>query len=152
MSWTEGYLLTEIALPPITRSLVIAQQWENLEKLMGALLLPGAGLRKGLERHKSFTSVEHMLALRDGANSEEEDGIWHDDSSRVLAFSLALNFFGLPEGGQLEIRRRGEESGVALGPFEPGRLIIFNTGLDGFEHRTRKVTAGLRLVCAGWCS
>lgn len=151
MSWNEGYLIDQCPLPAQTRSLVLAQDWANLDKIMAALVAPGGAIFEKLSQHASFKSIEHMIALRDGASSEEEDGIWHDDGSRVLAFSLSLNYYGLPQGGELEVRPKEKETN-SLGPFEPGTLVIFRTGQDGFEHRTRKVTAGLRLVCAGWCS
>lgn len=151
MSWTEGYVIEEVALPHHTRSLVLAQDWKALDELMATMVSPSGTVFEKLKKHATFKSIEHMLALRDGADPEEEDGIWHDDSSRVLAFSLSLNFYGLPQGGELEIRpRNGEEQ--KLGPYEPGTLIVFRTGMDGFEHRTKKVLSGLRLVCAGWCS
>jgi len=151
MSWTNGYLIQEFPLPPQIRSLVIAQDWPKLDSFMQTQVAPGGELFKLLSQHAQFTKVEHMLALRDGASPDEEDGIWHDDGSRVLAFSLSLNYFGLPQGGALEVRPKGQPTN-SLGPYPPGTLVIFRTGVDGFEHRTCKVTAGLRLVCAGWCS
>lgn len=151
MSWTDGYVIEEIMLPHQTRSLVIAQDWKKLDQLMAYLVAPTGHVFEKLKKYASFNSIEHMLALRDGANPEEEDGIWHDDSSRVLAFSLSLNFYGLPTGGELEIRPRQGE-GKMLGPYGPGRMIVFRTGKDNFEHRTHKVQSGLRLVCAGWCN
>ncbi len=151
MSWTDGYLLRHFPLDPQLRSLVLAQDWKALDAVMAGLVAPGGALFAELSRHATFTRIEHMLALRDAGHPDEEDGIWHDDGSRVLAFSLSLNYFGLPSGGELEVRPKGGEA-RALGPFEPGKLIVFRTGQDGFEHRTRRVTAGLRLVCAGWCS
>lgn len=151
MSWNEGFLVQEFPLSPQTRTLVLAQDWAQLDQLMRSLVQPGGELYRELARHAKFDTIEHMLALRDGASPEEEDGIWHDDGSRVLAFSLSLNYYGLPQGGQLEIRPKGQST-QSLGPYPPGTLIIFRTGIDGFEHRTRKVEAGLRLVCAGWCS
>lgn len=150
MSWTEGFLVEDFFLPPTLRALVIAQDWKALDNYCASLVRPEGEIFRRLRVHARFTRIEHMLALRDGANPEEEDGIWHDDGSRVLAFSLALNYFGLPQGGELEIRPK-DGALAQLGPYPPGKLIIFRTGVDGFEHRTRRVTAGLRLVCAGWC-
>ena len=150
MSWTEGHLMQDFPLPANLRSWVLAQHWKALDQSMAGLVVPGGALFETLQPHAQFAKIEHMLALRDGANPDEEDGIWHDDGSRVLAFSLSLNFFGLPEGGALEIRPKDGKI-KSLGPYLPGKLVIFRTGRDGFEHRTRKVTQGLRLVCAGWC-
>ena len=104
-----------------------------------------------LAEYKEFNHIEHILSYRRGDDPFEEDGIWHDDGSRVLAFSLSLNVFGAIEGGSLGFRKRGQAE-IELGPFEPGKLLIFNTGQDGYEHRTARVITGERLVCAGWCS
>ena len=148
MSWNEGYLVQQFSLPSKTRTLVLAQNWPVLDAYMRELVAPDGELFKILSQHAQFKTIEHMLAMRDGASADEEDGIWHDDGSRVLAFSLSLNYFGLPQGGALEIRPKGQAV-QSLGPYGPGTLVIFRTGVDGFEHRTCKVTAGL--VCAGWC-
>ncbi len=145
-----GHLVTHLPLPDTAEGLARANDWPALDKVMREAI--ELHLVPLLKTHKNFESIEHMLALRDGSDPEEEDGIWHDDGSRVLAFSWSLNFFGSPSGGTLGIRPRGTTDEIELGPFDPGTLIIFQTGMDGFEHRTSRVTHGKRLVCAGWCS
>lgn len=144
-----GHLITTFPLPEKAKTLAFEKDWKELDLIMGHAVQ--TDLKNYLQQFKKFSHIEHMLALREGDNPEEEDGIWHDDGSRVLAFSWSLNFFGMPQGGALELRKRGEKE-IALGPFEPGTLIVFQTGVDLFEHRTRKVEKGQRLVCAGWCS
>lgn len=146
----DGHLITHLPLPPSAEALALAGDWPALDRVMREAI--DERLRPLLQTHKNFERIEHMLALRDGSDPEEEDGIWHDDGSRVLAFSWSLNFFGKLTGGTLGIRPRGTTNEIELGPFDPGTLIIFQTGMDGFEHRTSRVTQGKRLVCAGWCS
>lgn len=148
--FSHGHILTHLALPHDAEALALRGDWPALDKVMREAI--AERLTPVLKAHKQFERIEHMLALRDGSDPEEEDGIWHDDGSRVLAFSWSLNFFGKPAGGTLGIRPRGTTQEIELGPFDPGTLIIFQTGVDGFEHRTRRVTQGKRLVCAGWCS
>lgn len=150
MSWTEGFRLLELSLPAEARALALAENWPALDALMGAWVR--ATLAPRLQELARFTHLEHMLALREGDNPEEEEGIWHDDSSRVLAFSVSLNFWELPTGGTLGIRPLGSSAGLELGPYPPGTVIVFQTGQGGFEHRTSQVLKGRRLVCAGWCS
>jgi hypothetical protein len=148
--FARGHILTHLALPESASPLALAGDWPTLDRVMREAI--EFRLVPLLKTYKQFEKIEHMLALRDGSDPEEEDGIWHDDGSRVLAFSWSLNFFGKPSGGTLGIRPRGTTLEIELGPFDPGTLIIFQTGLDGFEHRTSRVTHGKRLVCAGWCS
>lgn len=151
MSWSDGYLLRSFPLAPELKDWALCRDWERLDRHLAQLVGPHGELFRELAQHAEFRTIEHMLALRDGSAPEEEDGIWHDDGSRVLAFSLSLNYFGLPVGGEFEIRAKGQPTS-SLGPYAPGTLIIFRTGVDGFEHRTRRVIEGKRLVCAGWCS
>ena len=145
-----GHVVTQLALPEGAQAFALAGDWTALDRVMREAI--EHRLVPLLKTHKQFETIEHMLALRDGSDPEEEDGIWHDDGSRVLAFSWSLNFFGSPSGGTLGIRPRGTTDVIELGPFDPGTLVIFQTGIDGFEHRTSRVTHGKRLVCAGWCS
>jgi hypothetical protein len=149
MKWTKGYELFDRPLPLKAPELAMSENWPALDELMQATV--HTELKLFLHQFKKFDSIEHMLAIRNGDDLEEEDGIWHDDSSRVLAFSWSMNFWGLPTGGTLGIREFGKKE-IELGPYPPGTLIVFNTGIDGFEHRTSRVQKGRRLVCAGWCS
>ena len=149
MKWTNGHQLFDLPLPVGAEALAKAESWPVLDQLMKEAV--ENSLKPLLMQYKKFDSIEHMLAQRLGDDPEEEDGIWHDDSSRVLAFSWSMNFWGLPSGGTLGIREFGKKE-IELGPYPPGKLIVFNTGKDGFEHRTSRVLQGRRLVCAGWCS
>lgn len=150
MMFPQGYHLQTLELPDGARELALAGEWDQLDVLMARAVRER--VMPELLKHKSFQNIEHMLALRKGDDPQEEEGIWHDDGSRVLAFSWSLNFFGMPQGGTLGVRPKGAQQGVELGPYPPGTLLVFHTGQDGFEHRTARVTQGQRLVCAGWCS
>lgn len=149
MSLIKGHQLLELALPNDILEAARSKDFPRLDQLMSEFIQKR--LAPLLAQHKEFNHIEHILSYRTGADPFEEDGIWHDDGSRVLAFSLSLNVFGEISGGSLGFRRKGEES-QELGPFPAGTLLIFNTGQDGYEHRTARVIKGERLVCAGWCS
>lgn len=149
MKWIKGYELFDRPLPLKAPELALSENWTALDQLMQETV--HIELKPFLQQFKKFDSIEHMLAQRLGEDPDEEDGIWHDDSSRVLAFSWSMNFWGLPTGGSLGIREFGKNE-IELGPYPAGKLIVFHTGIDGFEHRTGKVLKGRRLVCAGWCS
>lgn len=149
MSLINGHQLLELNLPRDILEAAARKDFALLDQLMSEFIQKR--LAPILAGHKEFNHIEHILSYRHGDDPFEEDGIWHDDGSRVLAFSLSLNVFGEISGGSLGFRKKGEES-QELGPFPPGTLLIFNTGQDGYEHRTARVISGERLVCAGWCS
>jgi hypothetical protein len=149
MNWTEGYFLQEIDLPAEILQLAQSRDFSQLDQLMTTYI--EESLKPLFKRYKDFNHIEHIISYRCGEDPYEEDGIWHDDGSRVLAFSLSLNVFGEIQGGSLGFRKKGQ-SATELGPYPPGTLLIFQTGMDGFEHRTARVIKGERLVCAGWCS
>ena len=95
-----------------------------------------------------------MLAVRQGPEDEELEGIWHDDSSRSVAISLSLN--SNPEdiqGGQLLMRRfENKEEVLTIAPRPMGAGHIFATGQQGWEHKTCRVTYGNRLILVLWIS
>lgn len=145
-----GFEVVDFELPKEAREFALAENFTALDFLMGGVVQ--TRLKVFLQQKCPFQDIEHILALRRGDDPDEEDGIWHDDSSRKLAFSWSLNFWRLPKGGTLGIRKMGDQSSLELGPYPAGKLIIFQTGQSGFEHRTARVIKGRRLVCAGWCS
>jgi Rps23 Pro-64 3,4-dihydroxylase Tpa1-like proline 4-hydroxylase len=94
-----------------------------------------------------------MLAIRDSQNEWEEDGIWHDDGSRQFAISLSLNEFPETiEGGKLGFRKKGEEKITLIPTPKFGEMIVFLSGIHGYEHRTHQVTKGRRIILVGWFS
>lgn len=149
----KGFLIKKIQLPPEVRELVIQKDYEKLYSVLHKLCLKGGSLFENFKAYKDFAFIETMLSLRSSTNEDEEDGIWHDDGSRVLAFSLSLNL--APKtilGGDLGIRKKGSLSCELISPLEFSEMIIFLTGQNSFEHKVFQVKAGERLVFAGWCS
>ena len=148
-----GYYLHQIELSSSIKTLVLNAQYDQVYDELTKLTFPGEVLFQILRKYKAISQIETMLALRDSANPDEEDGIWHDDGSRQIAFSLSLNLSHASiEGGELGIRRKGASNMERI-PTRPfGELIIFRTGVDGFEHKTFRVSRGKRLVFVGWGS
>lgn len=132
------------------RTLVDEQNWGELDALAQQWLAPEGVLHQQLKKYCSFTKVEHILALR---QAPDDDGIWHDDGSRLLAFSLSLTVdHQAVAGGVLQLRHKENLRQTSF-PCQPwGTLLLFNTGIDQYEHRVIGVSTGKRLVMAGWCS
>ena len=129
---------------------ICKKDWEQLDQLVTHSLSPSGSLRKILETYGPFSSVEHILALRH--YEEDEEGIWHDDGSRDLAFSLSLNLDSQGiQGGELSLREKGTQRlDHIIGPRPLGSLTLFATGSHKWEHKTGRVLKGQRLVLAGW--
>lgn len=97
-----------------------------------------------------FSYIKSIIAIRTAGLDEE--GIWHDDGSRILGFSLSLTRENQTvAGGHLEFRSKGETAFRSIPTQKMGTLICFKTGVYGFEHRVSRVTSGERIVIAGWC-
>lgn len=147
-----GHLKLNFPIDPIAKDYVLNQNWEALDQLAKSWLEPTHGpLHQILGQYCEFSHVEHILALRQGP--DDDDGIWHDDGSRLMAFSLSLTLeHEIVSGGKLSLRARDSEQYYDF-PCQPwGTLILFNTGQHNYEHKVSAVTAGKRLVMAGWCS
>lgn len=153
---TRGYLLETLDLPPEIRAAVLARDWPLLDRLMRVETNPGGAVFERLRAHASFTKIEFIISIRSSLVEPDEDGIWHDDGSRVLAFSLSLTLDpGALVGGKLEIRPRGapDDARTENLPTPPwGTMIVFATGVSGFEHRINRVDQGERIIIAGWCT
>lgn len=148
----QGYQLQEFSLDPSLETKVRNGLWDEVDLYFKKITEPGGVLFNFLRQFHDFQSIETMLSIRDAQNDWEEDGIWHDDGSRVLAFSLSLNLhFEDIEGGMLEFRKKdGSESFLIPTP-KFGTAILFLTGVHGYEHRTRKVLKNKRVMLVGWC-
>lgn len=146
-----GYHLSYFSLSDEIKNLVIQEKWEELDQAFQALTSPEGQLYKTLKEYHDFQSIEFIISIRDSSNSWEEDGIWHDDGSRFFAFSLSLTL-GDVKGGRLGLRQKGSESGTQIPTPSFGGLIMFLTGIYGFEHKIHAVTQGKRIIIAGWCS
>jgi hypothetical protein len=148
-----GFHLTCFPLEDDIRTLVINQDWPGLDQAMKELTKKDGRLFNFLQTFHDFNEIEFIISLRDANNDWEEDGIWHDDGSRVFAFSLSLTIDSeIIKGGRLGIRAKGSEQYFEIPTPEFGGIILFLTGIYGFEHKIHQVLNGQRVIIAGWCS
>lgn len=146
-----GHLVREIKLPDQWRIWVDEKNFFKLDSAVGDELKDGGFLHQVLASMGSFSKVEHILSLR--TSPGDEDGIWHDDGSRNFAFSLGLNLAAQRiTGGELNFRLKGSHDTQAFPALNFGEMVIFLTGIWGYEHQVNLVKQGERLVAAGWCS
>lgn len=149
--FSRGYHLSYFPLGDEIRELIQIDNWEKLDKEFKVLTSPEGRLFKFLHDYHDFNQIEFIISIRDAQNEWEEDGIWHDDGSRVFAFSLSLTLDEI-QGGRLGIRRKEEEIFQSLPTPSFGGIILFLTGIYGYEHKIHQVTSGRRIIIAGWCS
>jgi hypothetical protein len=148
-----GFHLTYFPLTEEIRHLVREERWDKLDAAFKELTSPKGRLYQFLQDFHDFTSIEFIISIRDAGNEWEEDGIWHDDGSRVFAFSLSLTEnAGELQGGRLGVKRKNETEFLEVPTPDFGGIILFLTGLYGFEHKIHEVTKGRRIIIAGWCS
>jgi hypothetical protein len=148
-----GFFLTHFPLGSEIEDLVRLEKWVELDREFKLLTAPAGRLYQFLKGYHDFNSIEFIISVRDSKNDWEEDGIWHDDGSRVFAFSLSLTLDseGI-EGGRLGVRRKGEEKFFEIPTPSFGGMVLFLTGIYGFEHKIHQVKSGKRIIIAGWCS
>lgn len=149
----KGYHLEKFQLPESVLRHVQEEDWYALDDEFKRLAQKDGGLFQFLSTYHEFNSIEFIISIRDSQNEWEEDGIWHDDGSRVFAFSLSLN--ATPEnisGGKLGIRRKGSTDFHEIPTPGFGEIVLFLTGIYGYEHKIHQVTGGRRIIIAGWCS
>ena len=131
--------------------LICEENWGELDNFFKEQVAPSGALFSFIKSKLHFQSLEFIIAIREAP--EDEEGIWHDDGSRLLGFSLSLNL--CPEeisGGELHFRpKENKEALTQLKTQSFGTMILFKTGLNGFEHKVTQVTSGRRIVVAGWC-
>lgn len=146
----KGYCQLNIELPTLVRQSIIQKDYNQLDELFLSYTKPDGFLFKQLSDFIHFHRIEFIISLRDAQNEWEEDGIWHDDGSRALAFTISLTQESI-EGGVLGFRKKGEidYSKIPTPPY--GTMTVFKTGRDGYEHKIHKVSRGSRLIIAGWC-
>lgn len=147
-----GYIFTKLNLPSELAKYVQESDYESIDMLFQKLTSNTGDLFKFLSQYEDFTEIEFIISLRDSKNEWEEDGIWHDDGSRKIAFSLSILDSTQTQGGILEIRQKGSLESSKIPPFNYGEIVVFKTGTSGFEHKINQVTKGQRLIIAGWCS
>lgn len=149
--FTNGYFLSYFTLGDEIKELVAQEKWEELDSEFKKLTAKDGRLFKFLNDFHDFSAIEFIISIRDAQNDWEEDGIWHDDGSRVFAFSLSLTL-GDVKGGRLGIRPIGDPNFKQIPTPSFGGIILFLTGIYGFEHKIHQVTEGRRVIIAGWCS
>lgn len=147
-----GYLFTNIDLPKYLKTYVQESDFKSIDDLFHKFTSQDGILFKFLSQFEEFEEIEFIISLRDAKNEWEEDGIWHDDGSRKLAFSLSIKDSSATEGGTLEIRKKNSSVSNKIPPFNFGEIVVFKTGTSGYEHKINQVTKGQRLIIAGWCS
>ncbi len=151
--FARGYHLSYFSLPSEVEDYVRSEDYEKLDECIQKLCKADGQLFKYLLTFHDFTSIEFIISIRESKNNWEEDGIWHDDGSRVFAFSLSLSLEADKiKGGRLGIRIKGEETFSQIPTPSYGGIIMFLTGIYGFEHRIHQVLEGKRIIIAGWCS
>ena len=146
----KGFCQLKVKLPPLVRQFIKQKDYYQLDKLFTNLTSQNGDIFNILSNFIVFDYIEFIISLREAHNDWEEDGIWHDDGSRALAFTLSLTTEPI-EGGVLGFRKKGEDEFKKIPTPEYSTLTIFKTGRDNFEHKIHKVTKGSRLIIAGWC-
>lgn len=149
--FTQGFHLSHVSLSDTLREAVEQENWTEVDRQVKILLEKNGSLYNLLQSFHTFEHVEFIISVRNASDEWQEDGIWHDDGSRVFAFSLSLTLNPI-EGGRLGIRRQGSETFVSLPTPSFGGIILFLTGVYGFEHKIHQVTNGQRIIIAGWCT
>lgn len=147
----QGYLITTFPLSPTIPHLVDNENWQALDQEFQLLCQKNGALFQYLKNFCDFNSIEFIISIRDGSNPDEEDGIWHDDGSRLMAFSLSLTKLEI-QGGVLEIKHQSGNPHHHLPTPRFGEIIIFLTGVHDFHHKINRVIKGKRIIIAGWCA
>ncbi len=145
-----GFTQTKLQLPPEIEALIAAEKYQELDIMLAGFLKENGIIYNTLLPFGPIAKPEYIIAIRNG--EDDEDGIWHDDGSRDLAFTLSLvsNLEQLA-GGVLLLREKNNPNHINQIPTAPfGTLTVMKTGKDGYEHKVEKVTRGKRIICAGW--
>ena len=139
-----------LSLPEELKQLAFKENWQELEKYFASHIQNKTGFYQKISSLLKIENIEYMLALR---LPPDEDGIWHDDGSRELGFSISL-CLGPEEisGGEFCFKSKTEKETRLFKPGEFGTLTCFRTGKYGFEHKVSQVLSGRRLMFVGWCN
>lgn len=150
----QGHIAKQLVLPDTIKRAILAENWVQLDIELEKLINKDGLLYKELRYFfPKLKTIEFIINIRDAQNEYEEDGIWHDDGSRIFAFSLGLNFnTSKISGGKLLIRKKGSNESEVLESPKYGECYFFKTGEFGYEHKVCAVTEGRRIVMAGWCT
>ena len=148
-----GYQIIDFPLPPEVKGFVQNEDWQKVDAVFLHLNSPGGDIFNLIHNLTPIKRIEQMISVRDAQDEWQEDGLWHDDGSRTIAYSLSLttNSHELI-GGKLGLRKKGEDSHIEINTPSFGKAIVFLTGIHGFEHKIHKVLSGKRIILVGWCS
>jgi hypothetical protein len=147
-----GSLITHFVLSDQIRQYVQGENWESVDYEFYQLTRPNGQLFQFLSQYHAFSSIEFTIAIRDSQNPDEEDGIWHDDGSRLIAASLSLTLNPNIEGGVLEIKNKLTNKIKKYQCPSFGEMVVFLTGEYGYLHKINKVTKGKRIIVVLWCN
>ena len=150
-----GFIVLDFPLPDLVLNLIHNENWRELDQYFLDISKEDGVLKHFLSEHLDFKILEHIIAIRTDFldNIPDEDGIWHDDGSRFLGFSLSLNLDPLSiAGGELRFRTKNSPTLNVFAPLPYGKVVLFLSGIFGYEHMVSAVTKGRRIVIAGWCS
>ncbi len=157
-SWSKslndfGYFKGKLEFAQEFTDLIAAEDWKKLDQILLQETSKDGEIFKYMSQFLEFSEMEFIIAIRDAKNEWEEDGVWHDDGSRLLAFSMSLTLNPSQiDGGILELRKKGDIESLKIPTPELGNLVIFQTGENGWEHKINRVTKGTRIIMACWCS
>lgn len=146
-----GFVIADFPLDLLVLDLLEKEEWKKLDQYFLDISKTGSPLWNFLSDFLDFKKLEHIIAIRKAPF--DEDGIWHDDGSRFLGFSLSLN--RNPQnivGGELRFKKKDSTQTEVFPPRPYGKIILFLSGIYGYEHMVSAVTEGERIVIAGWCS
>jgi hypothetical protein len=145
-----GFIKTTFALEDCVQQFIQDKNWKALDDYFIQLSQKGEALHSFLGQFLEFTSTEHIIAIRSAP--DDEDGIWHDDGSRIIGYSLSLNLEPSSiAGGELRFKPKNAEQQNIFKPLPYGEMVVFLSGIYGYEHMVSAVTKGQRIVIAGWC-
>jgi hypothetical protein len=145
-----GHTQIKLTLPENLKKLILEENYNALDKCLGDLLKEDGLIYQALLPFGTIKKTEYLIAIRE--EGSDEDGIWHDDGSRDLAFTLSLVLdLQQLKGGILLFREKNNHSNLQrISTPTYGTLTVIKTGKDNYEHRVEKVTSGKRIICAGW--
>lgn len=145
-----GFIIENFPMENCVLDYVQNENWKALDDYFLAISKPNGLLRAFLDSYLTYQTLEHIIAIRSAP--DDEDGIWHDDGSRFLGFSLSLNLEpSLISGGDLRFKKKDNPHIEIITPRPYGQIILFLSGIYGYEHMVSAVTKSKRMVIAGWC-
>lgn len=146
-----GFVVVDFPLEECVLKFLKEKNWKALDQYFLEISKPGGLLNTFLAGFLDFKEIEHIIVIRRAPG--DEDGIWHDDGSRICGFSLSLNLAAESiTGGELHFKKK-ESAESKIFPAQPyGKMVIFLSGICGYEHMVSAVSKGERIVIAGWCS